>query len=131
MKAIEAPRIKQGSKGGTTAPDRNLKRLRHIFNSAIRHGIVESSPFRKAHLNVISFEKEDGRTRRVEGGEEQRLLAAARKHSAERGQVPWLEHLIVAALDTGCRRGELLTLVSRPRRCDPATVDLRGRRAEP
>jgi integrase len=102
-------KTKHGSKGGTTAPDRNLKRLRHIFNWSIRNGIVESSPFKKAHLNVITFSKENGRTRRLEGDEEQRLLKAARKETADRGQVPWLEHLIVAALDTGCRRGELLT----------------------
>jgi integrase len=100
----------RGSKGGTTAPDRNLKLLRHIFNWSIVNGIVESSPFKKAHLNVISFSKEPARTRRLEGDEEQRLLKAARKEAADRGQVPWLEHLLLAALETACRRGELLTL---------------------
>jgi integrase len=34
-------------------------------------------------------------------GEERRLLAAAN---------PWLQRLIIAALETGCRRGELLSL---------------------
>jgi integrase len=98
-------KTKLGSKGGTTAPDRNLKRLRHIFNWAIRHGIVESSPFKKAHLNVVTFSKEEGRTRRLEGDEEDRLRKAAQAHPS-----PWLDHLIVAALETGCRRGELLTM---------------------
>ena len=37
----------------------------------------------------------------TEPGEERRLLAAAN---------PWLQRLIIAALDTGCRRGELLAL---------------------
>ena len=37
----------------------------------------------------------------VESGEERRLLAAAG---------PWLQRLIIAALETGCRRGELLKL---------------------
>jgi integrase len=36
-----------------------------------------------------------------EPGEERRLLAAA---------TPWLQRLIIAALETGCRRGELLSL---------------------
>jgi integrase len=113
---IEAVRIHwplktKQPKGGTTGPDRNLKRLRHLFNWAIRVGIVESSPFRKAHLNVITFEKEDGRTRRLEGDEEQRLRTAAQADAAERSrQAPWLDDIIVAALQTGCRQGELLTL---------------------
>ena len=93
-------------KGGITGPDRNLKRLRHMFNWSIRVGIVESSPFRKAHLNLITFEKEDGRVRRLEGDEEQRLRKAAQADAS----APWIDHLIVAALETGCRRGELLTL---------------------
>lgn len=93
-------------RGGITGPDRALKRLRHMFNWAIRVGIVESSPFRKAHLNVMTFEKEDGRVRRLEGDEEQRLRAAAQADAS----APWLDHLILAALETGCRRGELLTL---------------------
>jgi integrase len=41
------------------------------------------------------------RTRRLQPGEEERLMAAAGVH---------LRHLITAALDTGCRRGELLSL---------------------
>ena len=97
-------------KGGITGPDRNLKRLRHIFNWAIVKGIVDGSPFRRAHLSVITFEKEDGRVRRFEGDEEQRLRAAAQADTTARNEPPWLDHLIVAALQTGCRRGELLTL---------------------
>jgi integrase len=98
-------------KGGTTGPDRALKRLRHMFNWAIRVGIVESSPCRKAHLNVITFDTEEGRVRRLEGDEEQRLRAAAQADARERSrQAPWLDDLIVAALQTGCRQGELLTL---------------------
>lgn len=92
-------------KGGTTGPDRNLKRLRHMFNWSIRMGIVASSPFRIAHLPAITFDTEESRVRRLEGDEEQRLRKAAQAEDS-----PWLDHLIVAALDTGCRRGELLTL---------------------
>ena len=47
----------------------------------------------------------------TELGEERRLLAAAG---------PFLQRLIIAALETGCRRGELLSLVW-------ADVDLAGR----
>jgi integrase len=113
---VEAVRInwplkKKAPKGGTTGPDRALKRLRHLFNWAIRTGIVESSPFRKAHLSVITFETEDGRTRRLEDGEEQRLRAAAQYDDQRVARQPgWLDDLIVAALETGCRQGELLKL---------------------
>jgi len=44
---------------------------------------------------------ETPRHRRLDGDEEQRLL----KHST-----PYLQDVIVAALETGCRRGELLSL---------------------
>jgi len=46
-----------------------------------------------------------GRTRRLEGNEEQLLLAAA-----DKGRVPYLRPLIELAVETGMRRGELLGL---------------------
>ncbi|GJE78251.1 site-specific integrase [Methylorubrum suomiense] len=46
-----------------------------------------------------------GRTRRLEGDEEQRLLTAA-----DKGRVPYLRPLIELAVETGMRRGELLSL---------------------
>lgn len=46
-----------------------------------------------------------GRTRRLKEGEEQRLLDAC-----ERGRTPLLKPLIVLAIETGMRRGELLDL---------------------
>ncbi|GJE03331.1 integrase [Methylobacterium isbiliense] len=46
-----------------------------------------------------------GRTRRLEGNEEQILLAAA-----DAGRVRYLRPLIVLAIETGMRRGELLSL---------------------
>ena len=49
----------------------------------------------------LAMEMETERTRRLEPGEEDALLAHAG---------PRLRGLIVAALSTGCRLGELLTL---------------------
>lgn len=46
-----------------------------------------------------------GRVRRLQEGEEHRLLAAARA-----GRTPYMEPLIALALETGARRGELLAL---------------------
>ena len=46
-----------------------------------------------------------GRTRRLEGNEEELLLDAA-----DKGRTPYLRPLIVLAVETGMRRGELLAL---------------------
>ena len=53
---------------------------------------------------MIRREKHAQRARRLEPGEEDRLLAHAGPH---------LQRLIIAALETGCRRGELLSLTGR------------------
>jgi integrase len=49
----------------------------------------------------LKRERSNRRDRRLHPGEEQSLLRAAG---------PWLQRLILAALETGCRRGELLSL---------------------
>lgn len=90
------------AQGGRTGPNRALKRLRHFFNWAVEKGYTERSPFKRGHVNTLHFAKEPGRTRRLEGDEEQRLLKAA--------TTPLLKALIVAGLETGCRIRELLKL---------------------
>jgi len=45
------------------------------------------------------------RSRRLDGDEEQRLLAQCR-----RARNPWLAHFVLLAIETGMRRGELLRL---------------------
>ena len=51
---------------------------------------------------MITLPKADkARTRRLEAGEEQRLLIGANDH---------LQHIITLALETGMRRGEILNI---------------------
>ena len=87
--------------GGRVGADRALKRLRHFYNWSIERGYVDRTPFKRHGVSVVHFMKEQPRTRRLEPGEEERLL----KHAP-----PHLGALIVAALETGCRLGELLGL---------------------
>jgi integrase len=89
------------AKGGRVGADRALKRLRHLFNWAIEKGYVEHTPFRRHGVTVVHFRRDEARTRRLEPGEEARLI----EHAS-----PFMQALIVAALETGCRRGELLGL---------------------
>jgi integrase len=92
-----------GAKAGEVGINRLLARLRHIFSWAIAEGYITDTPFKRGPVNVVRLESkaEGARTRRLEPGEEERLLAHAGPH---------LRGLIVAALSTGCRLGELLSL---------------------
>lgn len=92
------------SKSGRIATNRILSRLRHLFAWAVgEKGLLDASPFSKGGVKVIKLDaKAEGpRTRRLQGDEEPRLLAAAGPH---------LRACIEAALEAGLRRGELLGL---------------------
>jgi len=101
-------------KGGECGTNRLLSRLRHVFSWAISEGYLNDTPFKRGPVTVVKMETgaESARTRRLEPAtvlpdgtvresEEARLL----KHAG-----PHLRALIVAALTTGCRLGELLSL---------------------
>jgi integrase len=106
VEAIRASRRatgRKGVKGGEAGINRLLARLRHLFSWAIAEGYVDQTPFRRHGVTVVKLETraETARTRRLVGDEEARLL----QHANIR-----LRALIVAALHTGCRLGELLSL---------------------
>lgn len=111
---LAAGRSRPGCKGGEAGINRTLTRLRHLFSWAIAAGHTTATPFKRAGVVVVKLETsvEGGRTRRLEPsmtfadgreepGEEARLLRAAG---------PYLRALLLAALSTGCRVGELLSL---------------------
>ena len=104
----EVPHARQGEVG----INRTLERLRALFNWAIERGHYHSeNPFLKHGRPAIRMAKEVPRTRRLQGDEEQRLLKQA---SAD------MHDLIIAALDTGMRRRELLSLTWLQVRLDAA-----------
>jgi integrase len=93
----------RSTKGGHVGLNRFKARVRHLFNWAIAQGYRDDTPFKRHSINVIRLNggAETVRARRLQAGEEERLLAAVAPH---------LRALIVAALSTGCRLGELLDL---------------------
>lgn len=82
------------------AGNRDLALLRAACNWAVLHGLLPHSPFRIGNVSAIKMTPEYGRTRRLRPGEEARLLQKA----------SGLADLITAALESGCRLGELLSL---------------------
>ncbi|MEO8520057.1 MAG: site-specific integrase [Acidobacteriota bacterium] len=86
---------------GIPAANRDLSLLRATFNWAVRMGTIEKTPFKRGTETVVRLTREVGRSRRLEPGEDARLLAACGSH---------LRALVEAALETGCRKGELLSL---------------------
>ena len=88
---------------GVVGCNRLLARLRHLFNWAIAEGLTGSTPFKLNGVVVVKIETgdEQARNRRLNPGELEALVQHAGPH---------LRSLIVAALSTGCRIGELLSL---------------------
>jgi integrase len=86
---------------GPAAVNRDLSLLRSMFNWAVRKQILERTPFKIGTEPAIRLKREPARRRRLQPGEAERLLSACGPH---------LRAIVEAALETGCRRGELLSL---------------------
>src|SRR5262249_45978355 len=80
--------------------------IKAAFRWAVRKGYLSRSPI--SDESALKRTKHAQRTRRLTPDEETKLLAAA--GALTRGAGVRLSGLIVAALETGCRRGELLRL---------------------
>ena len=80
--------------------NRDLGLLRAAFNWAIAGGLLKASPFRVESVPVVRLAREDARCRRLQPGEAERLLEAAMS----------MRDIITAAVETGMRRGEILSL---------------------
>ena len=87
--------------GGKTAANRDLQLLRAAFNWALDEEVVMKSPFKRGERTAVKLTREQARSRRLQPGEQERLLEHCGAH---------LRALVEAALESGCRRGELLSL---------------------
>lgn len=89
--------------------NRELALLRATLNFAIREGWLAHNVFSKC--SVISKADENKRERVLSFDEEKRLLEALEyKNKQEKQTIVHIKPLIIAAIDTGCRRGELFKL---------------------
>jgi integrase len=86
---------------GVVAANRDLALLGSMFSWAVRRDHIDRTPFKKGTEVVVRLKKETKRSRRLRPGEADQLLA---------GCSTSLRVIVEAALETGCRKGELLSL---------------------
>jgi len=102
---LKQPRVVNRIAGRRLKPasiNRAIQLLRHMFNWAVGREYLDRTPFRRGTEVLIRLELEDNvRRRRISPDEEAALLRVA---------APLLRSMIIAALDTGMRRGEMLAL---------------------
>ena len=91
-------RLLENAKGRITGVNRRLSKLRQMLNWARDWKFISAVPFSR-NLVSLDIDLEIARERRLEPGEEEALLAAAD---------PEMKLRIIAALDTGMRKGEML-----------------------
>jgi integrase len=88
--------------GGKVAANRLYNRLQALWNWAIEEQYTTASPFIRTRKGKNRLKHDEhGRDRRLRDGEEAALLEHANPH---------LHDCIVAAIETGMRKGELLDL---------------------
>lgn len=112
--AVDAYRLKRLSEGlEISSTNRELELLRAVLNYGKREGLIDKTPF-ELGAPLIHKSDETRRTRVMTPDEESRLLAVCE------GRRSHLRALVIAAVDTGARFGELKTLTW-------AEIDLAGR----
>lgn len=95
---------------GKIAMNRDTQALRAILNWSVARGLLEHTPFKRGGVATVRRAPENRRSRRLQPGESERLLAACPQPIDSTREPHPIRSLIEAALETGCRRGELLSL---------------------
>lgn len=99
-----ATKTKAGKQRSVAAVNRELEKLRRLLNIAERKGWIRRNPMRSGDA-LISVAEERKRERILTRDEELRLLAACENRYQRH-----LRPILICALDTGMRRGEILGL---------------------
>jgi integrase len=117
---LRRPRLIQGAmrQPSKASVNRPVSDLRRILNWAVSREYIAATPFRRGGVAVVKLDKEDlGRNRRISPDEEERLIQAAPPH---------LRALIIIALDTGVRAGEMLAIRIKDADLNRNQITLRG-----
>ena len=95
--------VRRAQGTGIVGVNRNVRQLRAVFNFAIRAGYMAQTPFRRGSESVVKLSPEPTRSRRLNADidEAGTLLTACYPH---------LRAVVEAALETGMRKGEILSL---------------------
>lgn len=101
-----ATKTHHGKERSITNVNRTLATLRTMLRFAVAEGWIERSPFEMSHTPMISLSDEVKRLRILSRDEEARLLSACGPDSPR----SHLRALVICALDTGMRRGEMMSL---------------------
>jgi integrase len=105
-------------RGGAAAVRGTLGRLKAFFTWAVRKHHVSQNPFKPGGESIEDlFVHEPERERRLAPGEFEKLFTAASPH---------LQALIVGAIETACRIGELLSLTWHQVRFDLNEIHFRA-----
>jgi integrase len=93
--------VKAGDAGGKVGVRKLAQTIRHLWGWAVENDIVATSPFARSKELRALARPQPGRDRRLEAGEEDRLLEHADQFTHDR---------IIAILDTGLRAHSLRLL---------------------
>jgi integrase len=106
---------------GKAASTRNkyIQTTKALFRWAVKKGYLTRNP--AGDSETLKREQHARRDRRLEDGEEGKLLEHTRTH---------LQRLIIAALESGCRKGELLSLTWRDVNLDRREMTIRAERTK-
>jgi len=94
---VERYKAKRKTEVSPATVNREIAFLKTMFNKAVEWGRLELSPLK----NVKKFKEDNGRERILTNEETKRLVEAATSH---------LRPILIIALNTGMRRGEILGL---------------------
>jgi len=100
-----------GRRAGTLTPasiNRELALISHLFNTAIAAWGLDT--LRNPVVRGVRLKEGAGRSRRLEGDEERRLLQAATSHDAHPRAEVFMVAIIRFALASGMRRGEISSM---------------------
>ena len=110
-------KTRRGKERSDVAVNRELETLRHMLNKAVEWGMLSISPFERFKEPIL-FKEDQGRIRYLTEDEMNRLFQVLdtkpkirRKHKKD-APLPYayLKDIILAALLTGLRRGDILGL---------------------